>query len=94
MPSPKVASRVLKLERKNDFLGDSHQFLKFLKFAFQQRRKFLIKNVSSQLGAGSVEGLRSFLQGLGHDSSVRAERLSVADFQQLFLFFMEQRSKG
>lgn len=75
-PAPKVASRVLVFERLAD-KGLGMPFLKFVKRAFEQRRKFLLKNLGDKVDKAS-------LQALGLSEKVRAEELTPAQFEQLF----------
>lgn len=82
-PAPKVASRVLAFERLPD-PGFGHRYLTFLKGAFAFRRKFLLKNLKSVMDKSRAECLPMWLQELGLSDKVRAEELSVAQFQALF----------
>lgn len=75
-PAPKVASRVLFFERLEP-QGLGEPFLKFVKRAFAQRRKFLLKNLGD-----SVD--KATLQRLGLKETVRAEELTPAQFVELF----------
>lgn len=86
-PAPKIASVVLVFERKTPpFLGQEKRYLSYLKGAFAQRRKFLSKNLlGSPLRPGMTqEHVHSALQELGLGPKVRAEELSVEQFETLF----------
>lgn len=86
-PAPKVASQVLQFKRKKpQEVNHLELFLKFLKVAFSQRRKFLIKNLLSQPLNSQVhiEVLRQCFDELHFSQKARPEELSVIDFQKLF----------
>jgi 16S rRNA (adenine1518-N6/adenine1519-N6)-dimethyltransferase len=76
-PPPKIASRVLFFERKSD-PGLGEPFLKFVKRAFNNRRKLLVKNLG---GTISTEDLKA----IGAQEKARAEELSPEQFKTLFL---------
>lgn len=83
-PPPKVASRVLKFVRKKeDPVKDNQSYLKFVKAAFQQRRKKMTKNLKSAY-ADKIEIISSILASMGFDENVRAEQLSPEQFIELF----------
>ena len=76
-PPPKIASRVLFFERKPDpGLGES--FLKFVKRAFNNRRKLLVKNLGDTI---TTEDLKA----IGASEKARAEELTPEQFKTLFL---------
>jgi 16S rRNA (adenine1518-N6/adenine1519-N6)-dimethyltransferase len=76
-PPPKIASRVLFFERKSD-PGLGEPFLKFVKRAFNNRRKLLVKNLGDTI---STEDLKA----VGASEKARAEELSPEQFKTLFL---------
>lgn len=76
-PQPKVKSRVLRFSRTDIQIGDG--FVEFCKNAFVNRRKFLIKNFKAK-----EKELLAALQEMGFDGKVRAEELTVEQFQSLF----------
>lgn len=83
-PPPKVASRVLKFKRiKNSGLTEnqSKSFLKFVKSAFAQRRKFLIKNLTA---IAKAELLQSAFAEMSINPKARAEDLSPKQFVELY----------
>ncbi len=80
-PPPKVASRVIKFKRCAVDLQRPEKFLVFVKAAFAQRRKFLIKNLSAVL---SIENLKIAFDEMGIDHKVRAENLSPRQFVTLY----------
>lgn len=85
-PPPNVTSRVLKFERKTAFPEDAQDFVKFVKMAFMQRRKLLTKNLKGVLAQSSTspEEWKEWLSLNDLSETVRAEELTVMQFQQLF----------
>lgn len=82
-PPPKVESRVLVFQRKENIKFKEPDFTQFVKLAFSQRRKLLCNNLKAYSeGERTVEEV--FAQ-MGIDKKVRAEQLSVETFQRLFL---------
>lgn len=82
-PAPKVASRVLAFERRENGLADP-RFLTFLKAAFAFRRKFLVKNLKAVVNQTKHEQLTLILADFGHKPTARAEELSPEEFRELF----------
>lgn len=80
-PSPNVVSRVLCFERKNLFSGNKKEFLRFVKAAFAQRRKLLIKNISAIF---SEDKILKVFKGLSIKEKARAEELSPEELLNLF----------
>jgi 16S rRNA (adenine1518-N6/adenine1519-N6)-dimethyltransferase len=78
-PPPQVASQVLVFRRKPVDLPVA--FVEFVKSAFAQRRKFLVKNLSSRYSQADT---KLALSKLGLDEKVRAEVLSPEQFQELY----------
>lgn len=82
-PPPKVESRVLSFQRKNE--GDSYckeSYLRFVKVAFSQRRKVLINKIKSNYKTKKTA--EDIFHYLGLSSKIRAEELSVDQFQSLY----------
>jgi 16S rRNA (adenine1518-N6/adenine1519-N6)-dimethyltransferase len=79
-PQPKVSSRVVSLSRKAIASHFNEDYLNFIKLAFQFRRKFLLKSFRDK-----DEVLRGSLKELGYKETVRAEEISVLDFQKLYM---------
>ena len=75
-PAPKVTSRVLIFERLKPMVDEF--FVEFVKKAFAQRRKFMLKSFGPE-----KEQLLALLQTLGYDEKVRAEEISVEHFCEL-----------
>jgi 16S rRNA (adenine1518-N6/adenine1519-N6)-dimethyltransferase len=82
-PKPNVASRVLSFVRKESpTIGKERQFLSFVKQAFAQRRKLLVKNLN---GYRSTVDWAELLTKHDLNPKVRAEQLSPEQFVRLFV---------
>lgn len=79
-PRPRVTSRVLHFERMEEGFG-SPEFLKFVRLAFQNRRKFLIKSLK---GLSSSMDWEKTLTELKLSPQVRAEELTPDQWRSLF----------
>lgn len=80
-PAPKVISRVLSFER----IGTpSVEFVAFVKKAFENRRKLMLKNFEDSRGV-----LTEFLTTKGYGQKVRAEQITPEDFWLMFLKWQE-----
>ena len=99
-PPPDVASRVLQFRRKSQpWIESGHgtapEFLSFVKAAYAQRRKLLVRNLQkSRFGgqANLVERVRAWLEGSGFSATARAEELDPASLLGLYLK-MEEAEK-
>jgi len=78
-PPPQVASQVVVFRRNPVDLPVN--FIEFVKLAFSQRRKFLVKNLSARYSQTNV---KAGLAKLGLDEKVRAEVLSPQQLQDLY----------
>ncbi len=78
-PPPQVASQVLVFRRKP--VNPAKGFVEFVKLAFAQRRKFLVKNLSARYSQADI---KHGLAELKLDEKVRAEVLSPQHFFRLF----------
>jgi 16S rRNA (adenine1518-N6/adenine1519-N6)-dimethyltransferase len=78
-PPPQVASQVLVFRRKPVSLN--RDFVDFVKMAFAQRRKFLVKNLSARYSQADT---KAGLAKLDIDEKVRAEVLTPEEFQELY----------
>jgi 16S rRNA (adenine1518-N6/adenine1519-N6)-dimethyltransferase len=78
-PSPKVSSRVLEFRRKT-VSGLDAGFVGFIKAAFKQRRKFLLKN----LKAVGNKDWAALLNELSINEKARAEELTPEQFAELY----------
>lgn len=86
LPQPKVTSTVLKLKirRYPGFEVERPLFFKVIKAAFGQRRKNLSNSLSAGLGKPKEEIL-SVLQAIGIDGNLRAENISILDYQRIVI---------
>ncbi|MCH2532835.1 MAG: 16S rRNA (adenine(1518)-N(6)/adenine(1519)-N(6))-dimethyltransferase RsmA [Bdellovibrionales bacterium] len=82
-PPPKVASRVLSFQKKQEPL--SKEFLNFVKACFQQRRKQVLKVLIHQK-QNSVKDTQIFdwLESKGYGKTLRAENISADDYVELY----------
>ena len=84
-PPPKVDSAVISLKRRNNPiipLNDWNKYEKFLRLLFGQRRKQIGKILKQSYPAESL--LKTFKE-LSIPSTIRSERLSLSQVQELFL---------
>lgn len=84
-PPPKVDSAVISLKRRNNpiiSLNDWSKYEKFLRLLFGQRRKQIGKILKQSYSAESL--LKTF-EELSIPSTLRSERLSLSQVQDLFL---------
>lgn len=75
-PPPRVASRVLSFERKENVI--TPHFVDFVKRAFSQRRKFMLKSFAAER-----EKLTALVIELGYSDKVRAEEITVEHYLKL-----------
>lgn len=88
-PPPKIASRVLAFERKPDpQLGTT--FLKLLKAAFAQRRKFLLKNIKGVVDKATAERLPEIWAAQKLKPQARAEELKPEQWVSLYRALYER----
>lgn len=80
-PRPNVESAVLTFVDKNMDRRHAAAFSEFVKLAFMERRKKLINKLKRY--RQNINWSEA-LEALGHNENVRAEALSVLDFQSLF----------
>lgn len=82
-PSPAVSSAVLEFVRLPKPRVDiTDRFEKVVRRAFRQRRKLLLNNLCPDIVPSSDE-LRRILDELGLDHKIRAEQLSIEQFEML-----------
>jgi 16S rRNA (adenine1518-N6/adenine1519-N6)-dimethyltransferase len=87
-PEPKIDSAVIRLIIKDEKRGEityeeEKSFFRLAKFGFSAKRKMLKNNLGSGLKISNAEA-EKLLVGVGLASQVRAEDLSVSDWQKLF----------
>ncbi len=80
IPTPKVDSAVIKLIKKeNTSVQNKEFYLKFIKNAFQNKRKTLRNNLKEY----NWEKVKDILNCLGYQENIRAEEISKEDFKKL-----------
>lgn len=84
-PEPKVDSAVIKISLKPDrpTPSESKKFFRIVKVGFSSKRKMLKNNLSAGLNL-ETKSVAQILVKAGFDERVRAEDLSVEDWQKLF----------
>ncbi len=84
-PSPQVDSAVLKIkiDQKRPDAEYNKKFFQMVKIGFAQKRKLLIKNLLPYFGKQNKEKLQLALKNMGFSETVRAQELSVANWEQL-----------
>jgi len=87
-PEPKIDSAVIRLIIKGDKRGDitydeEKAFFRLAKFGFSAKRKMLKNNLASGLKISNTEA-EKLLVSVGLDKQIRAQDLSVTDWQKLF----------
>ncbi len=75
-PPPRVSSRVISFERKPNVI--TPHFVDFVKRAFSQRRKFMLKSFAAER-----EKLTALVIELGYTEKVRAEEITVEHYLKL-----------
>jgi 16S rRNA (adenine1518-N6/adenine1519-N6)-dimethyltransferase len=87
-PEPKVDSAVIRLIIKGDNHGDvslteEKAFFRLAKFGFSAKRKMLKNNIASGLKISNSDA-EKLLMSVGLDKQIRAQDLSVDNWQKLF----------
>lgn len=85
-PPPKIDSQILVLKKREEPLvkkAETEEFLKTVKAGFSQPRKKLISNLATEMG-GDKGNLVKVFDRLGLDQNIRAQELSLANWQELF----------
>lgn len=80
-PAPKVTSAVFLIKKLDSGFDITDEFESFLKMAFSQPRKKLIKNLNNSF---NKEKLESTFRKLGLDINVRAHEVTTKDFHQIY----------
>ncbi len=92
-PPPKVDSQVLEFTPLEDPPEiDRKKFLNFVKSAFSQRRKKMIKNLG--LKKEQKSHFERALEELGYPETIRAEAIKAPDFVTLFNSLQKIRKMG
>ncbi len=85
LPPPKVDSAVIQLtlrEKPAVTVADEKHFFTFVKACFAQRRKTLLNTVSNTMGVDK-QTIRTALNALGLDETVRGEKLTLEQLARL-----------
>lgn len=86
VPVPKVDSAVIKLKKRENIGVQNKEFyLKFIKDAFQNKRKTLKNNLCCY----DWEKVKEILSELGYNENVRAEEVSKEDFKKLANLYLK-----
>ena len=86
-PAPKVASRVLSFTPKQSNIKEPKDYLKFVKIAFQQRRRILKTNLQPLDNKYfDISQISTWLKENSKTEKVRAEELSVKEINSLYHF--------
>lgn len=86
MPSPKVDSVVIRLKLRNEDkynVKNEKKFFSLVRSAFAQRRKTALNSISNSMGI-SKTALTQLFEELGIDVNIRAEKLTMENFINLF----------
>ena len=97
MPSPKVGSAVIRLERHEHppvEVRDEKLMFRVIRASFNQRRKTLANGLKNSPEIDfSKEEIEGAIEKLGKGASVRGEALTLAEFAQLANYFCDLREK-
>lgn len=87
-PVPNVDSAIVRIDKNKKVDIDFSKFIGFVKRAFSMRRKKLSANLeTSKIKKNEIEKL---LEENGFSALVRAEELSIADFEKLYMLFCDK----
>lgn len=87
-PIPNVDSAVVRIDKNNNHSkADFDGLVSFVKKAFSMRRKKLSANLESN--KISKQAIEEVLVDNGFSSTVRAEELSIEDFERLYSVFLD-----
>lgn len=92
-PAPKVISRVLTFARRPPPVA-GRAFLKFVKVAFQQRRKLLARNLQTLSHELDFSWWQQKLRELGLSETARAEELKPGQFVDLYRIYEATRGQA
>lgn len=89
-PPPKIASRVLKFQKRESDVGhdieSKNKYLQFVKMCFQQRRRILKSNLPHAMS----DKLMKWLTSHQLSDKVRVEELSPNQIRDLYLFITKE----
>ena len=86
VPAPKVDSAVVRIDlykERKYAPKDEKLFHSLIRAAFEMRRKTLQNAISAKLPQYSKETISKAIEAIGHEPTVRGERLSTEDFVKL-----------
>ena len=90
-PPPRVDSALISLKKRSQplfFIKNEEIFRKFLRAAFQHRRKILINNLQKLNLPLSL--INEAYKRFGLERNIRPEQLTISQFVELFHFFSQQ----
>ncbi len=88
-PAPKVTSSVVLFQVKDNInLEDEKQFWTFVRSCFTNKRKTLVNNLTKYLTKAAANEL---IKSLKWSPTIRAESLTFAMFQELFLILKQEK---
>lgn len=93
LPAPDVDSAVVLLEvfDKPNVNVDKELFFSIVKASFLQKRKTLLNSLgSAKINGVTKEKLACILEELGIDMNIRAERLSLEDFENISIKYLNK----
>lgn len=93
LPAPDVDSAVVMLEVYGEpkVKVDKNLFFSIVKAAFSQKRKTLLNSLgSANVNGVNKEKLTNILTELGIDLNIRAERLSLEDFENISIKYLNK----
>jgi 16S rRNA (adenine1518-N6/adenine1519-N6)-dimethyltransferase len=85
-PPPKIASRVLKFQKKESPIENRKDYLHFVKMCFQQRRRILKSNLPKAMN----DDLMKWLSSSKLSEKIRVEELSPDQIKDLYLSLMKE----
>lgn len=88
-PPPKIASRVLSFNPRQVQISDRKKYLRFLKSAFHQPRKYMLSNLAHGLDLPK-EKVQEILEKNKINPQIRADQLKIPEFLELFRRFEEE----
>ena len=84
-PPPKIASRVLRFQKKQSQVVDRAGYLQFIKMCFQQRRRILKSNLPNTM----TEKLMNWIENEKLSDKVRVEEISPAKITELYFYLLK-----
>lgn len=93
-PPPKVDSRIIKMIRRDASLtpqGLEKEFMQIVKVGFSQKRKTLLNSLSAGLNKDKLT-IRTILTKVGLNSNIRAQSLSLDEWNKLTIEIFKNRT--